>query len=199
LISLLTIRSAATADLTARAAIREAALELFAREGYAATSVRDVAAAAGVSPALLFHHYGSKQGLREAVDDWLMASVAEAVAGAAGLTERFRRFAEVGQLHPAVSDYVARILSEGGDAATALFDRMVATTLAELSDLEGRGLVRPTEDATARALLLLFVELGPMLLRPQVERHMGDSLFTDASIERWVAACTRLLQEGILR
>ena len=61
--------------------------------------MRDIAAAAGAfSPALLFHHYGSKEGLREAVDDWLVATVADAVAagaaeagGADALTERFRR------------------------------------------------------------------------------------------------------------
>jgi AcrR family transcriptional regulator len=192
-------------DLTARATIREAALRLFAERGYAGTSVRDIASAAGVSPALLFHHYGSKEGLRTAVDDWLMAVVADAVAsgaaesdGADALTERFRRFAAVGAAHPAVSDYVARILGEGGDAARDLFDRMVATTRAELASLERRGIVRPTDDEMGRALLLLFLELGPMLLRAQVERHMGDSLFASGSVERWAAACTSLLADGVL-
>ena len=192
-------------DLTARASIRDAALTLFAARGYAGTSVRDIAAAAGVSPALLFHHYGSKEGLREAVDDWLVATVADAVAagaaeagGADALTERFRRFAEVGAAHPAVSDYVARILGEGGDAARDLFDRMVATTRAELTSLEERGIVRPTDDEVGRALLILFLELGPMLLRAQVERHMGESLFASESVERWVSACTSLLADGVL-
>ena len=197
--------TASPSDLTARATLREAALSLFAARGYAATPVRDIAAAAGVSPALLFHHYGTKEGLREAVDDWLVATVAEAVAGGASdaggadaLTERFRRFAAVGADHPAVSDYVARILGEGGDAARDLFDRMVATTRAELAGLEARGIVRPTDDEVGRALLLLFLELGPMLLRAQVERHMGAGLFEDASVDRWVSACTSLLADGVL-
>ena len=158
------MRSASGEDLTARAALREAALRLFAECGYAGTSVRDVAAAAGVSPALLFHHYGSKEGLREAVDAWLVAIVADAVAGAAQPTERFQRFAAVGRAHPAASDYVARVLGEGGDAAAGLFDRMVATTRAELDELE---------------------------------RHLGDSLFSDRSVERWVDGCTALLSDGL--
>ncbi|HEX4624960.1 MAG TPA: TetR family transcriptional regulator [Solirubrobacteraceae bacterium] len=191
------MRSATSEDLTARAALREAALTLFAERGYAGTSVRGVAAAAGVSPALLFHHYGSKEGLREAVDAWLAAIVADAVAGAAQPTERFQRFAAVGRAHPAASDYVARVLGEGGDAAAGLFDRMVATTRAELDELERGGVVRPTDDPEARALLLLFLELGPMLLRPQVERHLGDSLFSDRSVGRWVDACTALLTDGL--
>jgi AcrR family transcriptional regulator len=194
---MLIVRSATSEDLTARAALREAALRLFAERGYAGTSVRDVAAAAGVSPALLFHHYGSKEGLREAVDAWLVAIVADAVTGAAQPTERFQRFAAVGRAHPAASDYVARVLGQGGNAAAGLFDRMVATTRAELDELERGGVVRPTDDPEARALLLLFLELGPMLLRPQVERHLGDSLFSDRSVGRWVDGCTALLTDGL--
>jgi len=194
---MLIVRSATSEDLTARAALREAALRLFAERGYAGTSVRDVAAAAGVSPALLFHHYGSKEGLREAVDAWLVAIVADAVTGAAQPTERFQRFAAVGRAHPAASDYVARVLGQGGNAAAGLFDRMVATTRAELDELERGGVVRSTDDPEARALLLLFLELGPMLLRPQVERHLGDSLFSDRSVGRWVDGCTALLTDGL--
>src|SRR5262249_34847278 len=118
-----TLERPGAGDLTARAKVRDAALELFARQGYAATSVREIAAAAGVSPALLFHHFGSKQGLRDAVDAWLTDTIAAAVAetaadaegagGPAALTARFRRFAEVGRVHPAINDYVARILTEG--------------------------------------------------------------------------------------
>jgi AcrR family transcriptional regulator len=56
-------------DLTARARIRHQALRLFADHGPDAVTVRQIATAAGVSPALLLHHYGSKQGLRRAVDE----------------------------------------------------------------------------------------------------------------------------------
>ena len=54
----LNMRSAS--DLTARARIRDAALARFGAEGIAGTSVRAVAADAGVSPALVLHHFGSK-------------------------------------------------------------------------------------------------------------------------------------------
>ncbi|MFD9864093.1 TetR family transcriptional regulator [Streptomyces alboflavus] len=54
-------------DLTGRARLREAALELFAERGFEATSTRAVAAAAGLSPALVTKHFSSKEGLRAAV------------------------------------------------------------------------------------------------------------------------------------
>jgi len=41
---------------------------LFAARGVSAVSIRDVAEAAGVSPSLVIHHYGSKDGLRVAVE-----------------------------------------------------------------------------------------------------------------------------------
>ena len=47
----------------AQKAIRAAATRLFAQHGYSGTSVRDIAAAAGVDPALVSRHFGSKEGL----------------------------------------------------------------------------------------------------------------------------------------
>jgi AcrR family transcriptional regulator len=44
-----------------------AALELFARDGYSATSTREIASQAGVSEGLIFHHYPSKLDLLRAI------------------------------------------------------------------------------------------------------------------------------------
>ena len=55
-------------DLTARATIRNAALRLFGERGPDAVTVREIATQAGVSPALVLHHFGSKDGLRAEVD-----------------------------------------------------------------------------------------------------------------------------------
>ncbi len=46
-----------------KAAIWEAALRLFPQRGYAATSVRDIGAEAGVDPALVMRHFGTKEQL----------------------------------------------------------------------------------------------------------------------------------------
>ncbi|MEH0109756.1 TetR family transcriptional regulator [Tersicoccus sp. MR15.9] len=46
-----------------RTAIRTAAERLFAERGYAATSVRDIAAAAAVDPALVIRHFTGKEPL----------------------------------------------------------------------------------------------------------------------------------------
>jgi AcrR family transcriptional regulator len=43
--------------------IRDAAAVLFAAQGYGATGIRDIATQAGVDPALVIRHFGSKEGL----------------------------------------------------------------------------------------------------------------------------------------
>ncbi|GAA4600386.1 AcrR family transcriptional regulator [Actinoplanes octamycinicus] len=50
-------------NLPPRDAIRRAAGDLFVRDGYGATTVRAIAAAAGCDPALVIRHFGSKEGL----------------------------------------------------------------------------------------------------------------------------------------
>lgn len=195
-------------DITARAAIRVAALELFAERGIASVSVRDIAAQAGVSPALLFHHYGSKGGLCEAVDEWIAQLVTTAVAQATAnapddvddfFAERFRLFGSVAQDFPAVRDYVARSLSEGGETGQSLFDRIFAQTRDELRELEARGLIRTTDDEIGRALLLIFLEFGPLLLRQLIEPYFEDDCFSAASVDRWVKNCTELMTHGIAK
>ena len=46
-----------------RAAILSAAQDLFADQGYERTTVRDIAAQAGIDPALVIRYFGSKEGL----------------------------------------------------------------------------------------------------------------------------------------
>ncbi|THG32917.1 TetR/AcrR family transcriptional regulator [Naasia lichenicola] len=46
-----------------KAAIQAAAADLFAKSGYATTTVRDIASVAGVDPALVIRHFGSKESL----------------------------------------------------------------------------------------------------------------------------------------
>ena len=52
------------------ATILEAARELFAADGFERTTIRGVAARAGVDPALVMQHFGSKEGLFAASTRW---------------------------------------------------------------------------------------------------------------------------------
>lgn len=59
-----------------RRRIVEAALEVFAEEGFARASTRRIAAAAGVNPPALQYYFDSKEGLHRACADRIVADVA---------------------------------------------------------------------------------------------------------------------------
>ncbi|MEX3982167.1 TetR/AcrR family transcriptional regulator [Paraburkholderia sp. EG287A] len=59
----------------------------FARRGYEATSVRDIAKASGVDPALIKHHFGSKEALWIAVVEQIADEAAAMTAKTAALQE----------------------------------------------------------------------------------------------------------------
>lgn len=78
-------------DATGRRRILEAAIELFGRQGYSATSVRQIASAAGVSPALLYNYFDGKETLLAAIFLESMSQVRaslEQAASGAGRPER---------------------------------------------------------------------------------------------------------------
>jgi TetR/AcrR family transcriptional regulator, regulator of cefoperazone and chloramphenicol sensitivity len=106
-------------DLTAKARIRDAAMEMFGTQGVAASSLRAVAGAASVSPGLIVHHFGSKEGLIRAVDEAVLARInltlSEVPIEGLGTELIARRAVVVAALlrsQPALCDYLGRALAE---------------------------------------------------------------------------------------
>ncbi|SDM73473.1 TetR/AcrR family transcriptional regulator [Allokutzneria albata] len=202
-------------DLTARARIRDAALERFGSDGVAATSVRAIAAAAGVSPALVLHHFGSKEGLRQACDEHVLAAIRSG-SGGDGVIEQ----GALGELLRAATParrYLGRALLDGSEAASTLFTEIVDGTQQWLADGEEQGWVTPTRDPRARAVTYVAWLLAPLVLSDQVGRLLGGDvaetetslrgaraglemltggLFTD---DRWLSAFTAIAGEGPAR
>lgn len=86
-------------DAGGRERLLEAAVRLFAAKGYAATTVRDILRAAGVTAPVLYYHFGSKEGLFVALlRDGLQrvdASVQQALSEAGSAAERVRAYCTV--------------------------------------------------------------------------------------------------------
>jgi AcrR family transcriptional regulator len=195
------MRSASVDDLTTSARIRETALRLFALKGVAATSLRAVAREARVSPALVVHHFGSKEGLTEAVDEAVVARFVERVRsvpldGPDVLRRRGELLAELIAGDPILCDYMARALAEGTQTSADLFHRLFAAARADEA-LVAAGAIRADTDPDWRALQQLILVVGPLLLRPLVERELDASLYSPDSVERWMAANVDLLERGI--
>ena len=93
---ILTERSNAEAR---RASIREAAVRVFARKGFHAARVGDIAAEAGVAHGLLYHYFDSKDALLEGVfrDTWtaMLARMREVEESGEPAREQLRKIAAV--------------------------------------------------------------------------------------------------------
>jgi TetR/AcrR family transcriptional regulator, regulator of cefoperazone and chloramphenicol sensitivity len=161
-------------DLTARARIREAALRHFAEEGYERATIRGIARTAGVSPGLLRHHFGSKEELRQACNDYvsgvlhhmnvqLLADAGDA-ASAHRASRRFQR-------------YIARALVDGSAMAGPIFDEMVMLTQQWLARADEGRPDPPAVDQRIRAALVTAMAAGIPLLHEHVSRAMGTDMF----------------------
>jgi AcrR family transcriptional regulator len=182
----------AAADLTGLALIRESAMRLTADRGWAAVSIRDIAADAGVSSSLVVHHFGTKARLREAVDTRvtevfaeLLGQLGDADAQAGEFTSIAAAFHDRVGSDGVVLAYLRRLLIDGGPAATALFGSLYAATVAGLAELESAGALRPTADTAARAAFLLINDLAVVLLRDEVARVLGVDPLSRVGLRRW--------------
>lgn len=186
-------------DRTARARIRDAALDRLSAPGSGRVSLRSIAEDAGVSPALVVHHFGSLAGLRRACDehvlDGLRAQVAEATDGRPVSTADFR--AAIADAGPMMR-YLSRALVDDNASAGALFDELVAMSGDYLRDGEQQGWIRPSRDPEARAALLVTFELGLLVLQQHLSRALGEDVTAPAGAERWSRAALELYTDGLL-
>jgi len=158
-------------DLTGRARIRDAALELFGSEGFARASVRAIAAKAGVSAALVTHHFGSKDALRKECDAYVVAAVRGGPKGADGFDDPAGLAAMLESAGP-VRRYMARAFLDGTPEAGELFDEIVAATQVWLADGVEAGWVREAEDPRARAAMYVSWLLAPLVFGDHLARAL---------------------------
>lgn len=163
-------------DLTGRARIRDAALRLFAERGVDGTTVRDIAKAAGVSTGLIRHHFGSKEGLRDACDSYVLAQLMrlkeEAIFGGQMGNAGFFSSAQPAIL--AMLRYYTRSMLDGSPAADAMFGEIVGLGERWLDDHHPGQMADPT----AYAALLVAMELGALVLREQLSRALGADILS---------------------
>lgn len=192
-------------DLTARAVIRDEALRLFAEHGPDTVSLRRVAAAAGVSPGLVAHHFGSRAGLREAVDahvarvfDDLFAILDGADWDDPGVGASF---ADAVLAHlpadSAIPAYLRRLLLSGDRPGQALFARWYEVTAQVLERLTGAGVLGPADDPAVRAAFLMANDLALLLLRPHLTAVLGTDPLSPQGMARWTRTALAVYRDGI--
>lgn len=192
------MRSADAAD-----SIILAALRVFGEGGIAATSLREVARAAEVSPALIVHHFGSKKGLIAAVDEAALLEFGtaygseETASGRGLLRQRAEETAGVMRERPDVCTYLGRALVEATPGSSGLFQVMIEGGRREVDLLAEKGALRGDPDPLWVTLQHFFLIWAPLSFIPLLEQALGESLLSDANLNRWLAANMDLLEEGL--
>jgi AcrR family transcriptional regulator len=185
--------------------IRNAALKSSATYGTSTTSLRAVAAAAGVSVGLVQHHFGTKAGLVKAVDDHVLGLVIAAIAPplaeppADSIAEMGSRVTRIVAEQPDIVDYLGRALIDGSPLGTTIFDTLAGLGMARWNKRNERGETRPEVDLTWAALNALVLPLGTLILRGHIERQLPESFTTPAQLERSQDSVNTLLREGLFR
>ncbi|HEX4702659.1 MAG TPA: helix-turn-helix domain-containing protein [Pseudonocardiaceae bacterium] len=165
-------------DLTARARIRDAALLHIGEHGFERATIRGIAETAGVSSGLVRHHFGSKQALRDACDEYLHKVISR-------LNDRARAdttFSDVNYVADARATmgpyqrYLSRALVDG--TAAPLFDEMVRMTEEWIAAADAVHPDPPGVDAHTRAAVLAAMALGIPILYQHVSRGLGVDLFS---------------------
>lgn len=188
-------------DRTTVARIRDAAITAFADAGVAATTIRGIAAASDVSPALVMHHFGSKARLREVCDRHVATLVREAKQKAAAEGAGIDPLAQLQAYDEGLPllRYLARTLVDGSPHVAELVDEMVADAVEYTEQGVASGLMRPADDAYGRAAVLTLWSLGAVVLHDHVHRVLGADLTgTAADMAPYAVPAAEVLGRGVL-
>ncbi|MBY0296965.1 MAG: TetR/AcrR family transcriptional regulator [Methylobacterium sp.] len=154
-----------------RAKLVRAARAAFAEKGYAAASMDDLTAAAGLTRGALYHHFGDKKGLLRAVIDALDAEMVAAARAARDRAETpWLGFLEEGvaYIELALEPEIQRIVLLDGPAVLGDPSQWpgqtacLRTTTETIQSLIDAGTVRPV-DAEAAARLINGAALNAAL------------------------------------
>ncbi|AXY49354.1 TetR family transcriptional regulator (plasmid) [Rhodococcus ruber] len=163
-------------DLTAKAKIRNAALELFGAEGEDGTSMRAIATAAGVTVGLLVHHFGTKDGIRDAVEDLVVDHFVEAIAHAEQqgsprdvAAARNHAVAEMLDSHPEVVNYMRRALLEPSGTRGDLLVKLTELTRREVTTMRRAGVASTSREESSQIIETMIQQVGRLFLQPMVD------------------------------
>lgn len=192
-----------------RTALLRAARELFARRDFKAASVREIAGAAHVNPAMIHYYFGDKNGLYRAM---LQETFGPLLQKVQGMLERGHNIssAEFGQLmvwlmsmlarEPWVAQLIVReVLAEEGPFRETFVREIAAKGGGRLPALLqheiARGRVRKDFDTTLGALSFMSLAVFPFIALPVVEKVFRIKM-SEAFVARLIKHTEQLFYQG---
>ncbi len=199
-------RPAGPATVDIRQEIQDAAEILFARQGYAATSLREIASEVGVNPAMVHYYFGSKLELLQHVLEQSLEPLAVAIAKmregqhspAVGITGLLlHTFSK----HPGLPVLMAReVLLPGGvmqdHFLKYLAPRLGGSLPGMLHTEQQEGRMRKDIDPSIAALCVMSLCVFPFIARELVEKTL-DVPFDSSGLQHLEKNINNLLEGGL--
>lgn len=199
-------QSAEVADQT-KLEIIEAALNEFARTGFEAASMRDIAANAATTHGLIRHHFGSKEGVWQVVVNHTVVRYAEALEAQLERAKReptdpvdaLRKLMRTQLMVSAAQPEVAKLLMregvEGGPRLNYILERLIksqARLVPLLLAVQKQGHLKQF-DPPMFLLFLLLIGDGPLALPALVRAMTGQDAQSPTFLERHIETLTETL------
>jgi AcrR family transcriptional regulator len=186
---------------TTREQLLKLAVEMFAEKGFADTSLRAIAKRAEVSPALLIHHFGTKDALvKEAISktlgSWVAGEKAMMLEDESNQLQNWQTLMEKGATP---LNFFRQVLLAEGEYSQRLFDAAVSESEVLLNQMQSVGRLREISDKQTTALIMAVNGLGSVLLMSQIEKSMGGPISSDHVATRLMNSNSEMLRDGIFK
>src|SRR5579863_6132581 len=186
-------RPPAGGDQAVRQQLLTAARGLFAKQGYDAVSIRAVAEAARVNPAMIHYYFGSKQGLYEAMLAATLAPLIERLGqvlsgndDTSALKNFFALYMRTLGANPWMPPLILReVVAEGGHLRACLIQREQAV-----------GRIRADADPSMTALSMVSLAVFPFVAIPVASEVFGMRVKEDY-LDRFIAHTERVFLQGV--
>ena len=186
--------------------ILDTAEELFADNGYAATSIRSIAEKSGVNPALVHYYFRNKkqllQNVLERVLEPMGLAIAELKSGPGASPETISRLlVSMAARHPNIPRLLIReVFLPGGEMQQYFAENMAPRLGGALPGLLEReksaGRLREDCDPAISAVLIMAVSIFPFIARTLAEPVLGIK-YDKKGIELLTGQVTQLLNRGM--
>ena len=186
----------------------ESAIEMVAEGGFETLNMRQVALRAGVSLGLVRHYFGGKAGLISASNaavEHKVAAIFAAVFGDSRLKSVDQQVEEmterlIAEVSPKIIyfKYLGQLAMRKDKEAADSFAVYFGTVQAFVERLDKTQSGSESRDRTWAVFQFIFLQLGPVLLEPQITHILGRGAFEPEMIRARVKSMSRMLTSGLL-
>ncbi|MDN6605409.1 TetR/AcrR family transcriptional regulator [Brevibacterium sp.] len=163
-----------TADRILRAAVRE-----FSENWFTKSTIRSIASAADVSPGLVIHHFGSKEGLRSACDNHVFTAIAESKAQNAEYSVQAMQMIFDDPEMSTNIDYLMKSLLDPSEHGQRYFEHYVDLVEDYITHGFAGYTFRQSDDPRGQAATIATLALSPSILAQRLQTSLGTDNTTE--------------------